>query len=118
MHLFVKFSVFLVVNSIPGGNIVDRHGSYLLVRQGKDMENNRATEESGKCPKYFHAFRPPIPLVALHSFSFPKESMQILRVRPVSFCTNPFAQPASAAPPFHIMLNLGNVKDLRTGPPD
>ena len=110
--------MFFITNSIPGGIIVDWHGSYLLARQGKDMENNRATEECGKGPRYLHAFRPPIPLVALHSFSFPKESMQILRVRPVSFCTNPFAQPATAAPPFHIMLNLGDDKDLRTGPPD
>ena len=110
--------MLFITNSIPGGIIVNRHGSYLLARQGKDMENNRATEESGKGPRYLHAFRPPIPLVALHSFSFPKESMQILRVRPVTFCTNPFAQPATAAPPFHIMLNLGDDKDLRTGPPD
>ena len=109
--------MLFITNSIPG-IIVNRHGSYLLARQGKDMENNRATEESGKGPRYLHAIRPPIPLVVLHSFVFSKESMQVHRVRPVSFSTNTFAQPATAAPPFHIMLNLGNVKDLRTGPPD
>ena len=40
---YVIFNVFLVTNSILGGNIVDRHGSCLLARQGKDMENNSAT---------------------------------------------------------------------------
>ena len=48
---FIIFGILFVVNTIPGGSIVGVHGSCLLARQGKDMENNRAVKKSGKNPR-------------------------------------------------------------------
>ena len=48
-----------VIGTIPGGIIVGEHGSCLLARQGKDMENYRAAKKRGEHSRCFLAFGAP-----------------------------------------------------------